>query len=260
MEDYMEETQNTQEPILSPEEQQAQHEQDMIAKVDEHEGKVDDSMKTDQERMLAGKYKSVEELEKAYEHLQKKMGQGEESAEAPAQEPAPSVDEAKEVAAEAGIDYSALESEYQENGNLSEDTYKSLEERGIPKNMVDAYIAGQEAIVSTTINKMYDIVGGETQYNDMIQWAQESLSESEVAAFNSSLTSTEATEFAINGLYARYKAEQGPNFIQGQQSRSSTSGGYNSKAEMMREMADPRYGKDPAFRAEVQRRVALSSF
>ena len=251
---------DNQEVILSPEEQQAQHEQEMIAKVDEHNANVDDSMKTDQERMLAGKYKSVEELEKGYAELQKKLGQGEETAESSTEpEPVPTADEAQSVVAEAGIDYSALESEYQENGTLSQDTYKALEDAGIPQNMVDAYIAGQEAIATQTVSSLYNIVGGESEYNNMIQWAQESLSESEIAAFNSSLVDNDASQFAIHGLYARYQAAQGPNFIKGQ-GATMRDGGFNSKQEMMREMAKPQYARDPAFRAEVQRRVALSKF
>lgn len=250
-------------PVLSPEEQQAQHDQAMIDKVDEHNASVDDSMKSDEERMFAGKFKSVEDLEKSYLEQQKKFSKEQnEDAEPQSEDPdpqTPTVDEAKEVAANAGIDYSALESEYMENGTLSEDTVKSLEEAGIPKNMVDAYIAGQEAIASNTVNEMYNIVGGEETYNDMIQWAQDTLPESDLVAFNSSMTSVEATKFAVNGLYARYQAEQGPTFIKGDQVRTP-SGGYNSKQEMMLDMASPQYARDPAYRANVQRRVALSKF
>ncbi len=261
-----EETQNgqegqTEEVVLTEAEQQANHDQAMIDKVDANEAKTEGSMQTDEEVMLAGKYKTVEELEKAYEHLQSKMGKPEETQEAPeevTEEPA-GVEEAKQIASDSGIDYTALESEYQENGALSEGTYKALEDAGIPENMVNAYISGQEALAQTTINGMYDIVGGESEYTEMVQWAQDTLSESEIGAFNNSLTNPDSTEFAIQGLHARYNAEKGPNLIKGQQSTSRT-GGFASKAEMMSEMANPRYAQDPAFRAEVQRRVALSSY
>lgn len=251
--------------VLTEAEKQAQHDQEMIDKVDASNAATEDSLKTDEEKMLAGKYKSVEELEKAYEHLQSKMGKADEAledaseAEPEAEQEDTTKDEAQQIASDNGIDYTALESEYQENGTLSEDTYKALEDAGIPQNMVDAYIAGQEALTQTTINNMYNVVGGESEYNDMVQWAQDTLSESEVEAFNSSLTNTQTTEFAIQGLHARYSAEKGPSLIKGQQSTTRT-GGFASKAEMMSEMANPRYAQDPAFRAEVQRRVALSSF
>lgn len=244
---------NTDVPVLN------EHEQAMVDKVDSHAEGVDDSLKTDEDRMLAGKYKNVEDLEKAYEHLQSKLGQTEENAE-DADEPVETPrDEAQEIASEAGIDYVAMESEYQELGGLSQETYDTLAEAGIPEAMVDAYIAGQEALTQKTIGSMYDIAGGEEGYNDMISWAQDNLSESEVSAFNDSLVNENTSQFAISGLYARYSAEKGPNLVKGG-TTNTPSGGFASTQEMMVEMAKPQYKNDPAFRAEVQRRVAVSKF
>jgi hypothetical protein len=239
----------------------SEHEQAMVDRVDAHEQSVDESMQSDEQRMLAGKYKSVEELEKAYEHLQSKLGQRDDAAESEVtEEPqAASREDAQEVTAKAGFDFQALEGEYNENGGLSAETYKSLEEAGIPQNIVDAYIAGQEALVQNTVSKMHNLVGGESEYNEMMQWAQDTLSAEDINAFNSSLTSDAATELAIRGLYSRYQGEKGPNLIRGN-SNAAPTGGFQSKQEMMAEMANPRYRKDPAFRAEVQRRVALSKF
>ena len=216
----------------------SEHDQAMVDKIDNHESEVGDSLKTDQERMLAGKYNSVEELEKAYEHLQSKLGKTEETA------------ETEEV---------TEESEYAELGTLSEDTYKSLADAGIPETMVNAYIAGQEAITQNTIGAMHEIAGGEQGYNDMINWAQDTLSEGDIEAFNESLTNSNTSNFAINGLYARYSAEKGPTLVKGS-TTNTPAGGFSSKQEMVSEMASPQYKRDPAFRAEIQRRVAISNF
>jgi len=113
--------------------------------------------------------------------------------------------------------------------------------------------------MQTTVNKMYDIVGGESEYQSMIEWARDNLGENEIEAFNSSLVNESTSEFAIQGLAARYNAEKGPNLVKGGQNVSRT-GGYVSKAEMMTDMANPQYQRDPAYRAEVQRRVAISNF
>ena len=250
----------SEEVVLTESEQQAQHDQAMIDKVDANDAKTEGALQTDQEKMLAGKYKTVEELEKAYEHLQSKLGSPEEEEVSEEDtEAEPGKEEAESIATEAGIDYSALEGEYQENGALSEETYEALAEAGIPANMVDAYIAGQEAISQSTIQNMYQIVGGEQEYTEMIDWAKDNLAESEVEAFNSSLINESTSAFAIQGLAARFKAEKGPNLLRGSESTTRT-GGYASKAEMMNEMANSQYQRDPAYRAEVQRRVALSDF
>jgi len=250
----------SEEVVLTESEQQAQHDQAMIDKVDANDAKTEGELQTDQEKMLAGKYKTVEELEKAYEHLQSKLGSPEEEEVSEEDtETETGKEEAESIATEAGIDYSALEGEYQENGALSEETYEALAEAGIPANMVDAYIAGQEAISQSTIQNMYEIVGGEQEYTEMIDWARDTLAESEVEAFNSSLINESTSAFAIQGLAARFKAEKGPNLLRGSESTTRT-GGYASKAEMMNEMANSQYQRDPAYRAEVQRRVALSDF
>jgi len=125
--------------------------------------------------------------------------------------------------------------------------------------MVNAYIAGQEAITQNTVSTMHKIAGGEQGYSDMLSWAEDSLSEGEIEAFNDSLTNANTSTFAINGLYARYSAEKGPSLVKGN-TTNTPSGGFGSKQEMMTEMASPQYKRDPAFRAEVQRRVAVSNF
>lgn len=243
----------------------SEHDQAMIDKVDANDVNTTESMKTDEEVMLAGKYKSVEELEKAYEELQSRMGK-EESATPPVEdtvvketEGLTSKEDAEVIAADKGIDYSALQTEYDEKGNLSEETYKSLEASGIPKDMVDSYISGHEAMRQQSINTMQNVVGGEAEYGDMMTWASESLTPQEIASYNQSIEDPSLTEFAIKGLHARYSADKGPSFLKGT-TQGSVSGGFVSKHEMMAEMSSPRYAKDPAFRAEVQRRVALSKY
>ncbi len=258
----------TQENVLAltSEEQQTAHDAEMVAKVDAAAQETEESLQTDQERMLAGKYKSVEELEKAYKHLQDKLAGKQDTPEdveaatdGVTEDSSVEQDAAKELTESKGIDYASLEGEYADSGALSEETYKSLSDSGIPKNLVDAYIAGQEALTASAVTRMHSVVGGEAEYNSMIQWAGEALSESEQEAFNSSLTSEDASNFAIQGLFARYAAQRGPSLLRGD-AGSAKQGGYASKAEMMHEMSNPKYSQDPAFRASVQRRVALSSF
>ena len=62
--------------------------------------------------------------------------------------------------------------------------------------------------------------------------------------------------FAAKSLMARYRAEnsRGPDrIIEGK--RGSADVGFASKAEMVAAMQDPRYAKDPAYRAQVIRRI-----
>lgn len=259
--------------------QLSEHEAAMVAAVDANEKATQESMKPDaeiepsvesseEETLYAGKYKSIEEMEKAYKELESKLGANNDGNNQTESQPKDSnngdevpnsQDEAKEVLQEKGLDYSSLETEFNANGSLSEETYTSLADKGIPKEMVDAYIAGQQAIAEQTAGKLMAVAGGEQGYQEMIAWASENLSQAEQDAFNSSLGNDAQAEFAIQGLYARFKSQQAPSLVKGQSNPTSTSG-YASKQEMSLDMSNPRYKTDPAFRANVARKIAKSNF
>jgi len=203
---------------------------------------------------LPDKFKSPEELAKAYSELEKKLG------EEKTEEPEGESSEPSEPSAP--MDYEALSTEYWEKGELSEDSYSNLEKMGIPKHIVDAHIAGQNAVVNEVQNSVFKEVGGEAQYQEMMSWAKDNLSESEVAIYDQSVNSNslDQTLYAVKGLHARYASEVGvePSLVQGDSSPSST-GAYASAAEVKRDMSDRRYSTDPAFREKVARKLAKSN-
>jgi hypothetical protein len=68
--------------------------------------------------------------------------------------------------------------------------------------------------------------------------------------------------FAIKNLDARMRAEtksRQSNLIKAD-AIAQTEGGYESHAQMIEDMADPRYKKDPAYRAAVARKASRSKF
>jgi hypothetical protein len=249
------------------------HEEAMLAKVDANEAKTQQEMMSDaelndtlpdyqeqdDERLFAGKYKSVEDMEKAYKELESKLGQNKEQNQDEELPDVNSPEDAQQYAESKGVDYTELESEFETNGGLSEETYQSLADKGIPRELVNQYIEGQQAVAEQMATQLFGLAGGEQGYAEMVQWASENLSETEQAAFNNSLTDTATASFAIQGLYARYSASQGPSLVKGGSNPSGTSG-YQSKAEMTRDMQNPMYRKDPAFRAQVARKIAKSNF
>lgn len=254
-------------------EQISNHEQEMIAKAEEAEAK---SLEKDgnqfengveEEPLLAGKYKTPEDLEKAYKELEAKLGKQDEKpteedtketkdteTEAPANE-----EEAKELAESKGLDFSELNAEYADNGELSQETYKRLADAGIDEATVNAYIQGQEALAQQNVTKLQNSIGGEENFNSMVEWAADNLSEAEKNSFNKMVSDEASAEFAIKGLYARYQAEAEPRLLDGNSPATGNSG-YQSQREMTRDMADPRYRVDPAFRKMVEQKIARSKF
>jgi len=161
---------------------------------------------------------------------------------------------------ERGLDFSVFQQEYNETGQLSEDAYLALQEAGIEPQMVDTWIAGQEAIADQQIDSIYNMVGGEQAYNGMLEWAGNNLQSWEMDAFNDQIESLDANSmFAVQGLMARMQNDEGspPMLYQGEPSQYSAPK-YDSLAQLTSAMSDPRYASDPAFRMEVTNRLKNS--
>jgi len=247
-------------------EQVSSHEQAMVAKAD---GASEASLEKDgdqfsetngDETLLAGKYKTQEDLERAYKELEAKLGTKEEEVIEEVKDVPQTPVEAEKLVTEKGIDFAELNTEFASSGELSEDTYSNLAAKGIERNTVDAYIAGQEALAQQNVGKLQASVGGEGEFNAMIEWATDNLSDSERQGFNTAVESEAMAEFAIKGLHARYKAQAAPNLIEGGTGTAGASRGYSSAREMTREMADPRYKNDPGFRKMVESKITRSSY
>lgn len=249
--------------------QLSEHDQEMVERASQSEEQTQTELRSDTENvLLAGKYKDVSELEKAYTELQSKMGQQETpppevEAEKGEENPTPpTTDEAKETVEAKGLDFDGLYDEYGENGSLSPETYSSLEQAGLSKEVVDSYIKGQDAIQQQSVNALQAEVGGEEHYKAMLEWAGSNLTDSEQTAFNTTLDNVESAKFAIQGLNARYKAAN-PQLIGGNRTSGADAGssrGFTTKSEMMEAMSSPKYKADHTYRADVQRKLALSSF
>jgi hypothetical protein len=238
-------------------------------------------------QLLANKFKTPEELAKGYSNLATLLGkQGKLTDEqvkqvlalAPdpavvavvpaAVEPAAKKDPltidpdatADQVVTQAGLKMDELRAEFAETGALTEVSYAKLAKAGITKDVVDTYIAGQNALRDQTEQKAYTSVGGEEKYKQMLGWAATGLSKDEKIAFNAAVTGTPAASaLAIAGLKARFESANGsdPNLVQGDGGPGDGSG-YKSRQEVTADMKDPRYKKDPAYRAAVHAKLARS--
>ena len=203
---------------------------------------------------ILGKFETQDDLIKSYQELEKKIS-------APKAEDKGLEIEAKaeEAVAQAGLDMSALQTEYDDNGELSQNSIDKLTAVGIDKNIIDAYIDGQTALAQNIEADIKGAVGGNDQYKNMMVWAKENLSTEEVTAYNNTVNSRDvaSVKLAVTGLKARMDAGREPSLVQGEASTST--GGYESWAQVTQAMADPKYAKDPAYQAEVQSKLKNSS-
>jgi len=238
------------------------HDEAMIAKGEQ----LEQVGQPDRPEWLPEKFKSPEDMAQAYSELEKKMSSGETPKEETTEQQSDNAEdtspaEVEQVLDNAGLDFSTFQQEYSENGNLSDDAYTALEEAGFPKSLVDSWIAGQEALQTSTSEAIFEVVGGQESYQQMVEWAAQSLPPNEVEAFNASIDTgdPDLMRFAVQGLSARYRSEVGnsPRLVQGE-STPPSSGAFQSVAELKVAMSDPRYHSDPAYRQQVAAKLAKS--
>jgi hypothetical protein len=218
---------------------------------------------------LPEKFKSPQDLAKAYDELQKKLsGQ---KPEAPPADPAkpkvdplaiPDADAAAAAVSDAGLNFDDFTKEFETSGALSEASYEKLTKAGIPKAVVDSYIAGQVAQAAAVRSEVVSTVGGDESYSKMVAWAAKTLPASEVQAYNRVMESADpdTLKLAVAGLHAKFQAANPvePQLISGGTGRAGEDA-FESTQQLVVAMRDPRYKNDPAYRKSVERRLAKSS-
>ena len=205
---------------------------------------------------LPEKFKSAEELAKAYGELEKKMS-------APQQEEQPTESVEENTTPEEVQQLDKYYDEFIEKNELSEKSYEELDAMGLPRDLVDGYIAGQKALADNDVATIHNVVGGQDNYANLLDWSAKNLSQSEKDAFNDTIDngSTEQVKIAVLGLMS--KAGMSPdntqqNLFEGDVNVTNTDT-FGSVAQVTEAMNDPRYSKDPAFRKEVEDKLARSS-
>ena len=234
--------------------QQTEQQPNIVTNADGTRAEVQSSDTTDQDRpeWLPEKFASAEDLAKAYSELEKKQS-------TPKEEPSQQQMRADE---EASKGMEKFYTEYSQNGELSEKSYEELSKMGLDKNLVDGYIAGQQAIANSEVKMIHDTVGGEENYSKVIEYAKNNLTEAEQNAFNETLDtgSIEQVKFAVQAIANRagVSGEQPMQMINGDTNDVSTDV-FESVAQITEAMNDPRYEKDPAYRQQVANKLAKSS-
>ena len=221
--------------------------------------------------LIGGKFKSQDDLLKAYNELQKKLGQDtpEETDEAPEEEeetPEEVPDEDQPEVIKQTTDYMVeLQKAYGDNGELPEEAIEHFGKMD-PKDLIESYLAYSSktragTVQQSEINAIKNAVGGEEAYTEMLDWARDNLSPDEISDFNA-VTGTgnvAAIRFAVDSLGNRWKSNVGYEapLVTGKKA-ASKSKVFRSQAELGRAISDPRYSTDPAYRMDVEEKLARS--
>jgi len=246
-----------------------EHVDAMIAKGEQ----IEKNNNPDRPEWLPEKFKDPQDMAEAYAQLEKKMGQSEPAepateAETGAEPEAadtgdqPEASEVRQAVEAQGVDFDSLQNEYNEHGELGEASLQKLADAGFSNDLVKSWIQGQEALNTSYQTSVYETVGGEESYKEMLSWAGDNLSQAEISAYDRAVDSgdIEMVKMAVAGLQAKYQTVEGadPTLVAGQ-STSSSGGTYSSWAEVTTAMKDPRYETDPAYRQQVANKLDRSN-
>lgn len=162
------------------------------------------------------------------------------------------------------VDFTPFENEYAETGTLSAESYTKLEEMGFKKVTIDSYIAGLKATEVAYEAQAHEAAGSKETFTQMTTWAATALTEAEVNAFNSAVTSgnVEAMRMAVQAVHSKFVAANGqqPKLLGGGDRPNGSALAFRDKSEMTAAMRDPRYKTSEAFRADVAARLLASTF
>jgi hypothetical protein len=241
---------------------------------------------SEETQKILGKFNSAEELAKAYQQLERKLGQPRDQAVETAEPEAPAAPQ--EYSRETSVnDYGEFLSDKFEEAQLNpyemaaaweqgQDVSSYVEKltaTGIPKQVIEQYLARPEAqapaeggLTDSDVSELKGMVGGDRQFQQLSQWAASNLNPQELADYNAAVDSgnKHAIRWALRTLQAR-SADTGarePQLIGGgTASKTAVFESQNEVIEAMNKTNDRGqrlYEVDNAYRRKVEKMLAAS--
>ena len=210
-----------------------------------------------EQQLLAGKFKDTQALEQAYVELQKKLGNQ-------------SSEGTEETSSQEESSTSLLDDlwEQAQADDYNEDTLNQLA-KADPNDIAKMYLdyrskaeadKPQVGMTAEYADSLRNSVGGEQQYNEMLGWAGQNLTDQEIESYDAIMDQGDpaAAYWAVQALSYRYRDANGVegDLVQGKPPGAGDT--FRSQAEVVQAMSDPRYDKDPAYRRDLMRRLENS--
>jgi hypothetical protein len=239
---------------------------------------------TQEPELLLGKFRSQDDLAKAYQELEKKLGQPKQETNP---EPAPaegySADQAVgvygegpvEALREKGIDMAEVMFKADQGQDISEHYDTLAETFGVTRQVVENYVSKAQGsapaeapgLTESDAAELKAMVGGDAAFSKLSQWAASNLEQGELAKYNAVVDSgnKDAIEWALKALQARVAAPDSvvePKLYGGGEAAAETK--FESQQQVLDAMnkrngrGQRMYDVDEAYRDKVQRLLAVS--
>lgn len=170
----------------------------------------------------------------------------------------------------AGLEESDLIKTFQETGALSPEQRTKLRGTGLADTDIDMMVRGrvaenqiQATQAQAAVAGAQQIAGGETQLQQVLDWARENIPEDQKGQINNMLGNPASSAMAVELLVNKFRTASG---VAGEKTPISGSNvppsagvlPFKSIQESSAAMMDSRMGKDAAFTAEVKARLRVT--
>ena len=164
-----------------------------------------------------------------------------------------------------GVDFNSAVKEYETKGSLSEETIEALNKAGYRPEVIEAFIEGRVAMEERFTKAIYESVGGEKEYRSIVNWASQNLTKKSIDAFNRAIDNNNinAITLMLEGMKAKMVAKMGTakkSIHGGASAPNGSPKGYTSKADVIKAMSDPRYGRDAGYTRMVEQQMWATNF
>jgi hypothetical protein len=246
---------------------------------------VQEQQQAQEPELLLGKFKSQEDLAKAYQELEKKLGQ---PAKADPAEPSPAEQgysaeqaaqvygkEAVELLAGKGLDLAEVMWQADQGQDISSHYDTLAEAFNVPRQVVENYVSRSQAaapaesagLSEQDAAQLKAMVGGEDGFQQLSQWAANNLQPQELADYNAVVDSGNkaAISWALKAIQARVAAPDAvvePKLIGGGEVPVATK--FESQQQVLDAMnkrnnrGEKLYEVDEAYRLKVRELLARS--
>jgi hypothetical protein len=177
--------------------------------------------------------KSAEDIAKAYVELERMKAKGEQP---PADDTPPSdqppADEAPKVE-----EPNKYYQEFVEKGELSEDSFKELEDAGYSREDIQERLEFEQYRQNKKVNAVVEAIGGLENYQAMEAWATENVVDEERVQFTTEFANASdyVKKVMLKDMYGRFKAStgnEGGDVIHTNESQFTAVKGYTSQHEL----------------------------
>lgn len=145
-------------------------------------------------------------------------------------------------------------------GEMTDETIQPLIDAGLPKQTIDIYFEGLQALETLTGLRAAEAAGGQAAFDTMRKWAETGLNDADLEVYNGLAGSPRTVSQAIALLKGRYDAAN-PNegrMIENTSAGPASGDVYGSRDEMTAAMRSPEYAASASFRQQVAEKLRRS--